>query len=118
MLELLLGEARVRGWAAPQCEAGRLVWWAHNNDTGVDHLLQAAAVAGGIQITGRANVYPTAAAAADAIREQAERYEDAGFLALFGLKRDWGLPGAPVVPIGLARTRNEYGDALRQMGIW
>jgi hypothetical protein len=129
-----------RGWPAPT-ERGpdSFAWSAVNNDTGLRHIVAAwwgsefhrvedpvtgqAAMQptgrAGVFVSGRGMVCTSLAEAAEALVAALHRQEEPALLSLFGLKRDWGLPGAPVVPLGLVRTRNEYGDILQQQyGLW
>jgi len=139
-LDRLEAEMRTRGWPEPtERGANSFAWSAVNNDTQIRHIVAAwwgeefhkvddpvtgaAAMQptgrSGVFVTGRGMVCTTLDEAADAMVAALHRQEEPALLTLFGLKRDWGLPGAPVVPLGTIRDRNEYAAILiNEMGLW
>lgn len=58
----------------------------------------------GVFVTGRGTVSTTLADVVIALQDAVNRQHDPTLLAIFGLRRDAGLPGAPIFPLGTVLT--------------
>ena len=118
MIAVLVKEIQRRGWADPVVDDDTAVWSWENGDTHIKHAVEVRWLGSGFRISGRANLYSNAHETADAIMDELNRHYEPGLLAQFRMKREWAAYGNPLVPINKTFSVNEYGDILRQHGIW
>ena len=137
-LDQLLVELQAKGWPEPtECNSDAFawssvdsqkhrhvvaVWWGSEMDRIQDPMTEEFTMRltgrSGVFISGRATVCTTVEDAFIALDHCVKNQWDPDLLAMFGLRREGGLPGSPIFPLMHRTSANDALMCLKSIGLF